>query len=137
MTTVDPAAPERSPLPPLIVNYPDCPICRKEVNCDADGFQCESCGGTWPFGHDEPGMANSDVPQCTAEVEPHDGAKHPLLAGWRYRCVRDAGHPTDRFLDRHFGVRSDGGIDWTGYPYEWRDGEFPQWTAPEPGGDRD
>jgi hypothetical protein len=31
----------------------------------------------------------------------------------------------------HIGVRSDGGLDYSGNPLEWRDGEHPQWQHSE------
>jgi hypothetical protein len=56
---------------------------------------------------------------------PDEDGKYPNLVGQRYRCVRDASHPANSWTDRHIGVRSDGGVDYSGYPFEWRDGEYP------------
>jgi hypothetical protein len=65
------------------------------------------------------------------EVAPHEDGKYPNLVGQRYRCVRDAGHPADSRPDRHIGVRSDGGVDYGCDPFEWPDGEHPQWQPAE------
>lgn len=125
-------ATKRAPLPPLVVQPPLCPICDKEVSYDGDSFWCETCHGSWASDRcDEEGVADPDAEQCPAEVAPYEDGKYPNLVGQRYRCVRDAGHPADSWPDRHIGVRSDGGVDYSGDPFEWRDGEHPQWQPAE------
>lgn len=122
---------DRSPLPPMKYQTPLCPICNDNVGTDGDLFWCEKCGGTWGSeSYDAPGEARADVEQCPAEVAPFDDypEKYPSLVGERYRCVRDIDHPQD-VCERHIGMRSDGGPDYSGYPFEWRDGDYPQWTA--------
>lgn len=123
---------KRSPLPPLVVQLPLCPICDKEVNYDGDTFWCETCHGTWASDrYDEDGEANPDVEQCPAEIAPYADGEYTTIRGYRFRCVRDVGHDADGPFDRHIGVRSDGGVDYDGVPYEWRDGEHPQWQPAE------
>ena len=120
-------ATKRSPLPPLVVQHPICPICDKEVSYDEGSFWCETCHGSWAsHRYDEEGVAAPETEQCPAEVAPYEDGEHPSLVGQRYRCVRDVGHPAD-WPDRHIGVRSDTGVDHSGDPFEWRDGEYPQW----------
>jgi hypothetical protein len=123
----------RSPLPPLEYRAPDCPICHREVSHDSDSFYCESCKGTWSSdSYDAEGEANPEVEQCPAEVMPFYGREDlPSIRHHRYRCVRDASHPAARWPDLHVGVRSDGGVDYLGAPFEWRDGDYPQWTPEE------
>jgi hypothetical protein len=124
-------ATKRAPLPPLVVQHPLCPICDKEVRCDGRSFWCATCRGSWAsHRYDVEGVADPDAEQCPAEVAPYEDGTYPGLVGLRYRCVRDAGHPAD-WPDRHIGVRSDGGVDHSPDPFEWRDGEYPQWQPAE------
>ena len=124
-------ATKRAPLPPLVVQHPLCPICDKEVRCDGRSFRCETCHGSWAsHRYDVEGVADPDTEQCPAEVAPYEDGTYPSLVGLRYRCVRDAGHPAD-WPERHVGVRSDGGVDHSPDPFEWRDGEYPQWQPAE------
>lgn len=122
---------ERTPLPPLQYQTPLCPICIDNVDTDGDAFWCPKCKGNWGSAYDAEGEANPDVEQCPAEVAPYDqDENYPTLHGQRYRCVRDVGHPQD-ICERHIGTRSDGGIDYSGYPHEWRDGDHLQSQPPE------
>jgi hypothetical protein len=108
------------------VQHPLCPICDKEVSYDGGSFWCETCRGSWAsHRYDEEGVAAPDTEQCPAEVAPDEDGEYPSLVGQRYRCVRDVGHPAD-WPERHIGVPADGGGDYSGDPFEWRDGEYPQ-----------
>jgi hypothetical protein len=119
---------KRSPLPPLHPNLPSCPLCGLTVHWDGY-YKCPSCNGTWESdAYDAEGEADSSLAQCLAEVEPYADDDLPNIAHYRYRCVKNAGHPVDMGLT-HVGVRSDGARD-DGEPYEWFEGDHPQWTSP-------
>jgi hypothetical protein len=122
----------RLPFPALMQNAPSCPVCYATVSFDGDGWECKTCHVTWRSdAYDDEGQADEDRDQCPAEVMPYrDRGDLPNLRNDRYRCVRDADHPTGP-MENHVGVRSDGGVDYDGTPFEWDDGEYPQWQ-PEP-----
>jgi hypothetical protein len=120
---------KRSPFPALIQNAPTCPACLSAVMFDGDGWKCLACHVTWSSNaYDDEGQADEDREQCPAEVMPYrDRDDLSNIRTYRYRCVRDAGHPVT-VAEHHIGARSDGGVDYDGYPFEWDDDEYPQWT---------
>lgn len=127
----------RSPFPALVQNAPSCPVCYATVSFDGDGWACKTCHVTWGSdAYDDEGQADEDLEQCTAEVMPYrDREDLRNIRDYRYRCVRDADHPLGPG-ERHVGVRSDGGVDYDGYPFEWREGEYPQWQPEDAEGTR-
>jgi hypothetical protein len=118
---------KRLPFPALIQNAPSCPVCYTTVSFDGDGWECKTCHVTWSSdAYDVEGTTDEDFYQCPAEVAPYEHSERDFIRGYRYRCVRDEGHPMERF-EHHVGARSDGGPDYDGYPFEWDDDEYPQW----------
>jgi hypothetical protein len=120
----------RLPFPALMQNAPSCPVCYVTVSFDGDGWRCKTCNVTWTSdAYDADGQPDENRAQCPAEVMPYAHRESgDFIRGYRYRCVRDADHPSDQF-DYHVGARSDGGPDYDGEPFEWKDGDYPQWTA--------
>jgi hypothetical protein len=118
----------RSPFPALMQNAPSCPVCYVTVSFNGDGWACKTCHVVWSSdAYDVDGQADEDREQCAAEVAPYlERGGESLIRHYRYRCVRDADHPSGPF-SHHVGARSDGGPDYDGTPLEWDDGEYPQW----------
>lgn len=126
------ASTKRPLYPALIRNAPSCPVCYVTVVGDGDRWRCERCHVQWESDRDDDeGVPDGAHPQCPAEVEPYLNIRDvPHLQGARYRCVRDAGHPTGPF-ERHVGARSGGGFD-QGGGFDWHEGEFPQASRAQP-----
>ena len=115
----------RMPIPPLIVRYPECPLCGEEVDWD-EGFVCVSCEVSWPERHGEYGSTEDfedpDDPseQCPEERLPWADSAHDRLRGYRYRCVKRDGHDVGAKPDpEHFGVRVDRGDPDPENTYSW------------------
>jgi hypothetical protein len=101
--------------PPLCTTLPPCSLCGVEVETDADGLLCQSCGCWWPFDglDDKPGEwldDDGDTEQCPSVIQPFaDLASARADVRWNtYRCFLDAEHAGDHRNPDYCGTWRDG-----------------------------
>jgi hypothetical protein len=97
--------------PPLVFNYPDCPMCGEETDGDPDIFYCSDCDATWSTrGNDEGQWNEPEAEQC-ASIDGrflpgglgYDMAQALHIAAEPQRCILTSGHTVDH---------ADGTISW-------------------------